>query len=432
MALLHYLSARGGRYGIEVCAVNFDHGMRKETSEKDSLFVAAYCRANNIPLRFFKWEAEGEKTEARAHWWRLQRYAEAVLPATLSDGSKWRGADVVATAHHLNDNAETVLFNLARGSGLAGLSGMTDENYTAVSEKPFKIIRPLISCTRAEIDAYIAENSIPYVDDETNFTDGYTRNKLRLNVLPELEKAVPGAAKAIYRFSRIAAEDERFFTDILKERDMVRRTPLGFEIDFCPEKPLFKRAVLSVLAEFSLKDYTSEWLENLYLLQSAQNGKKFEFAGYSAIKEEGKIAICYSELLEYSLRGCPFKTFYGEGRESFFGQPLYFGNSDEPYKNFYCGAIKKLKFDSEKIPADAVIRFMKEGDKFTKFGGGTKSLGDYFTDKKIPLRVRRNIPVVVSGSRVLIVCGVEISQSVKVDDGAESSCICTAADYSKI
>ena len=177
MALLHYLLSHAAENDIEVCAVNFDHMMRGESSARDSRFVAEYCRNNGVPLIFFRWTDGGAKTEAAAHFWRLNKYAEAVLPQTLGSGDKWEGADAVATAHHLNDNAETVLFNLARGSGLAGLTGISDEEYFKVAQKQFKIIRPLIACTRAEIEEYITKNNIPYVDDETNFTDDYTRNK---------------------------------------------------------------------------------------------------------------------------------------------------------------------------------------------------------------------------------------------------------------
>lgn len=432
MALLHYLLAHGAEYGISVSAVNFDHKMRGESSARDSMFVNEYCKEHGVPLFFYEWDDTiGQKTESLAHFWRFKKYLEAVQPCILPNGKEWKGADAVATAHHLNDNAETVLFNLARGSGLSGLTGITDNDLSALAKKTCKIIRPLIACSREEIDAYIAENNIPYVEDETNFTDDYTRNKIRHNVLPELEKAVPNAAKAIYRFSRIAAEDEEYFENLIKERGLIKRTALGYEIAHCPEKSVFKRAVLQVLSCCGVKDYTSEHLERLYELQFAEKGKKFEFLGLVVFKEEGKIAICIEKFLDHAENGCPFKEYYRFEHSKYFGQILYIEwesyFNDEWYDSLE--NPKTLKFDFDKISQSAVVRFMREGDKFKKFGGGTKNLGDYFTDKKIPVRIRKNIPVVADGSQILIVCGVEISDSVKVDEYTKTVALCVAEDY---
>lgn len=435
MALLHYLLVHGTEYKINVSAVNFDHKMRGESSARDSAFVAEYCNEHGVPLMFYEWNDEvAKKTESLAHFWRFKKYLEVVKPCTLPDGTQWRGADAVATAHHLNDNAETVLFNLARGSGLSGLTGITDNDLSVLAAKPCKFIRPLIACSREEIDKYIAENNIPYVDDETNFTDNYTRNRIRHNVLPELEKAVPGAEKAIYRFSRIAAEDEEYFKNLIKERELVKYTTLGCEIVHCVEKPVFKRAVLQALSSFKLKDYTSEHLERLYDLQFADKGKKFEFLGYIAFKEEGKIAICVDVLFDYVENGCLFFEYYASEFTSYLKQPFYVEKEE-----FFNGGLaeliktsKTLKFDFDKIPQTAVIRFMREGDKFKKFGGGTKNLGDYFTDKKIPVRIRKSIPVIADGSEILIVGGVEISDKVKVDKSTKTVALCVAEDYVKL
>lgn len=424
MALLHYLLAHGKEYGISVSAVNFDHGMRGEASACDSAFVAAYCKERRVPLLFYKWEDESvQKSETSARNWRRERYIEA---------AEYFNA-VIATAHHLNDNAETVLFNLARGSGLSGLTGIGDTDLCVRGDKTVKLIRPLICCSREDIEGYIAENGIPYVDDQTNFTDNYTRNKIRHNVLPELEKAVPNAARAIYRFSRIAAEDEEYFENLIKERKLVKHTSFGYEVAHCVEKPIFKRAVLQAINDCGLKDYTSEQLERLYDLQFCEKGKKFEFLGLTAYSEEGKIAICIDQTLDCSPNALPFYDYCSANQSTFCGQILQIVRA-ENFKDEPLGPenLKRLKFDLDKIPQTAVIRFMREGDKFKKFGGGTKNLGDYFTDKKIPVRIRKYIPVVANGNEILIVCGVEISEKIKVDEHTKAVAFCVAEDYVKL
>ena len=438
MALLSYLLEHGVEFNISVCAVNFDHKIRGESSARDSAFVSAYCHEKGVPLLFFEWDEDIAKTETSAHNWRFSKYCQAVLPEILPDGTLWKGADAVATAHHLNDNAETVLFNLARGSGLAGLTGIGDLNFTS-GNKPWKLIRPLAEVSRKGIDGYVLQNSIPFVDDETNFTEDYTRNKIRRRVLPELEKAVPDASKAIYRFSRIAAEDEEYFENLINERGLTVKTPYGYEILHCPEKPVFKRAALNVLRGEGVRDYTCEWLDKLYSLQFAQKGKKFEFSEYTAYCEDGKIAICISNPRGNPGECIPFSEYVEDRRKSFSGRQLYFGKEEYIGKeegfdggNAGTSLVKTLRFDFGKIPGNADIRFMRTGDVFEKFGGGRKNLGSYFTDVKIPVRIRKNVPVVASGSEILIVCGVEISDKVKIDGGTENVAICAAEDYLKL
>lgn len=390
MSLLHFLKTRGGRYSITVCALNCNHKMRPVTSDRDSDFVKVYCAEHNIPLLYFEWDTDERKTERTAREWRRKCYGLALTQS---------GADFIATAHHMNDNAETVFFNLARGSSLSGLTGICDAGH---------IIRPLIGCTRSRIDAYVQENNIPFVEDETNLTDDYTRNKIRHNVLPELEKAVPEAVKAVYRFSRLAAEDEQYFDGIISERKLIEKQNGLVRINPCKEKVIFRRAAVKVLKNiFGRKDYTFATADRLYGMQFSGNGKRYEFLGLTAFCENGGIVI--SENGASTPTEIPFNGLNGAE----FGQySLQFTNCPPQEK--------ALKFDLDKIPPKTVIRTMKTGDKFTKFGGGTKSLGDWFTDKKIPVRLRGEIPLVADGENILIVCGYEISEQIKVTENTHN------------
>lgn len=412
MALLHFLFARADEYGITLSALNCDHKIRGEASARDSAFVRDWCLSRGIPLIFFERENAQNGSEQAARSWRLSCYSAAKNPLKngeniglnykiFSKDGNWQGADAVATAHHLNDNAETVLFNLARGSALSGMTGISFESKSA------GIIRPLISASREEIDSYIAENNIPYVEDETNFTDVYSRNKIRLNVLPELEEIAHGAAKNIYRFSRLAAEDEDYFKKIIAERNLVQKRESGYAVAFCEERVIFRRAVVCVLEEMGKKDYTFAQVQRLYELQFSKNGKRFCFLNLTAYKEGDKIFI--SQDGEASEDAVAFNEYVEGRKESFNGEYLKLSDGGGENKPF-----KALKFDMRALPRDCEVRFMREGDRFKKFGGGTKNLGDYFTDLKIPVRVRGKIPLIASGNEVLIVCGVEISDSVKI------------------
>lgn len=421
MALLHYINAHAKEFGITLSALNCDHGIRGEASERDSAFVAAYCGGNGIKLYSFKAEKGGFTNENAARIWRWNCFN-----AVLSEG----GADLIATAHHLNDNAETVLFNLARGSALSGVTGICDL-------PALGLIRPLIGCSREEIDAYIEANKIPFVTDESNLTDDYTRNKIRHNVLPALEDAVAGAAENIYRFSRLAVEDEEYFERLVREIT-VRREAYGYVIKPCNERVIFRRAAHKIVAEdYRRKDYTSAHLNRLYELQTADNGKKFEFLGLVAVKEEGGIAIADSTEIAFESEGMPFFENLGCNMINKYAGRVacaeYAENANDALEYLNGAAhLKTLKFDIDKIPQTAVIRFKRAGDKFTKFGGGTKSLSDFLTDKKVPQSMRSTLPLVCVDSEVLIVGGVEISDKIKVDEGTEKQGVFICQDPFKM
>lgn len=390
MALLHYILSHAAEYNITLSALNCDHCMRGEESASDSAFVAEYCAVNGVELYFFRADGLSFKNEQEARIWRLGCYREVVSKGL---------ADCIATAHHLSDNAETVIFNLARGTSLAGMTGICDE-------PSLNLIRPMIGCTREEIDRYIEENSIPFVTDSTNLSCDYTRNKIRQNVLPALEEAVHGAAEAIYRFSRLAAEDEEYFSSRVDE--IITKRAGGYLIKPCPEKAVFRRAARKVVAEgFRRKDYTGGQFDSLFALQGMQNGKRFEFLNLCAVREEGGIAV-FEE--DNALLDMPFALGVYDGFK--IAYKVDGGASDE----------KVLRFDLNAIPAGAVIRRRREGDRFTKFGGGTKSLSDYLTDKKVPQSVRDKLVLVCFENEVLIIGGVEISDKVKVTD--KSSAVC--------
>lgn len=411
MALLHYLLTHCSEYGITLSALNCDHSIRGKESERDSAFVKAYCEGNGIPLYSFTAQKGAFKDENGARSWRLSCYADV-----LKEGK----ADVIATAHHMNDVAETVIFNLARGTALGGLCGISDE-------PSLGLIRPLTECSRSEIDEYISANNVPFVTDETNFTDDYTRNKIRHNVLPALEQAVHGAVGAIYRFTKLAAEDEDYFARKTQEI-IIKRTADNYLIKPCAERVIFKRAAQRIVAEhFHKCDYTAEHLQKLFELQSLGNGKKFEFLGLTAIKESGGVAINREKKSTVGIESISFySALEGEQPIELTESPVYLVRKEDlqtalrEISKGFDKSIKTLTFDIDRVPSGAVIRLRRSGDRFTKFGGGTKSLSDYLTDKKIPQSMRGKLPLVCIGNEVLIVGGVEISDKVKISKATKN------------
>lgn len=196
IAMLHILSRLSEEIGFQVAAAHYHHGLR-EAAGRDEAFVREWCQGKGIPLtvgygdvRSFA-RREGLSTEDAA---RTLRYA------FLEDAAKALGAERIAVAHHREDNAETLLLHLLRGAGLHGLCG--------ISPVRGKIVRPMLNAGREEINAYIERNGLSFVEDETNQDAVYTRNRLRLEVMPLLEEIAPGCAARMASAAALLREED--------------------------------------------------------------------------------------------------------------------------------------------------------------------------------------------------------------------------------
>ena len=193
VVLLHLLRFVSDR---DIVAAHFDHAMRAG-SGADAQWVRGLCRAWDVPLEMGRAE-DAPSSEAAA---RELRYAFLLAAAERA------GADTVVTAHHADDQAETVLFRLARGTGLAGLAG--------IPVRRGIIVRPLLAFTRAELQSYAAATGLSWREDPSNRSLRFARNRIRHRVLPELERARPGATRRIARLAHAAASAERAWRSIV-------------------------------------------------------------------------------------------------------------------------------------------------------------------------------------------------------------------------
>lgn len=399
VSLLHYLQARENEYGYVLSAVHCEHGIRGEESLSDARFVQTLCAKYGLSLRVF---SEDCPMRAKRDKQSLETAARAFRYECFETLLKEGAVDFIALAHHKNDDAETVLFRLMRGTSLTGVGGMSEMNG--------KIIRPFLSWTKAEIEEYARENGLNYCVDSTNKETDATRNKLRLEVLPLMEKAVPNAAENLVRFSRLATEDDEALYGYAKELLSVKNGEM--HVAFCDKKPLFRRACLLALKTLGVeKDYTALHLEKAYGLQSLERGAKLSFPqGVEAEKVENGIRF-YQKKEENFIPNNPWKTFSCEG---FDGGRYEVNVSHSPITEK--GEWRVLRVDGDKIPQTAVYRFRREGDFIWRFGGGKKTLKKFFNEEKTPVAEREYLPLIADreSGEVYVVCGVEISEKVKV------------------
>ena len=393
MALLHYILNQSKKYHFNVIAINVEHGIRGKQSISDTNFVISYCKDNNIPLLTYSVDcvefAQNNKLSLEQAG-RVLRYQ--IFNRAITEGK----CDKVATAHHLQDNVESVLFNLFRGTGLKGLSGI-DDNFED------KIIRPFLTISKKEINDYLTEFDIPHVVDQTNFDDKYTRNAIRLNILPEIEKVFPEAQNSISRFSEIAKlENDYMHAETLKSINLMSDK---VEINLPIHPAILSRATVLALKHLGVeKDWEKAHIDGIINLVSLQNSKRVDLKNnVFAVKEYDKICF-YKSAVKTDL-AIPFTL----GEFDFLDKTLVIEKANpSDLKN-------GLFLDLDKIPKNAVIRTRKNADVFTKFGGGTKSLNDYFTDKKVPLFERDTLPLIAVENQVLAIFNLAVSDKVKVD-----------------
>ncbi len=401
IALLHFLSRQQTTYSFELSAVHCEHGIRGEESLADKCFVEEICEKWQVPLFCFsencieKSKREKCSLETAARDFRCESFFALV---------KENKTDYIATAHHKNDEAETILFRLARGTALSGARGMQEERAW--------LIRPFLDWTRAEIETYAKENKLAYCTDSTNLEKDVTRNKLRHDVLPKLEEAVNGATSNLAHFAKLAAEDDALLYEY--SQSLLSQTEQGYMVEFSDKKPLFTRACLMAMKGLGVeKDYTAKHLEALFALQKSERGAKLCLP-QDLIAKRGQNSIdFYIKKEEFFEKKNAVKKFDKNG---FDGGRYAVNISSQPFQQEK-SAWKILKIDGDKLSKNAIFRFREEGDKIQSFGGGTKTLKKFFNEKKVPVKERGYLPLIASeDGEIYVICGVEISERVKVSE----------------
>ena len=401
VCLLHYLYEHAAAYQITLSAAHLDHGIRGEEAVRDALFCEKLCAEWGIPLYM---ERADVPALVKEHGGGVEEVARAVRYAFFRRIVAEKGVDAVATAHHLNDVAETVLFRLARGTSPAGMRAITEYE---------GIVRPLLSVTRAELEAYADEKGLYHVQDSTNENVDYTRNYIRHTVFPALEKISPRAQEHFAHFAHLTAEDDAYLEGLACEKIVRRLDEELVPIDL-PD-PLFFRACLHCMRQSEIYGYTSANFEEIARLRTAQSGKRVCLPnGRAAIREGGYVVFFLPELF-----GDEAMTRAGISPESYecpFTNDVSLYTMPAPFAVTTVGREGALRVDLDAFPEGCVVRTRREGDFITPYGGRQKSLKKFLTGRKISARLGRKLPLIASGSEVLVVVGVEISDMVKVTE----------------
>lgn len=244
VSLLRVLKSLEETLEIRVCACHLNHCLRGEESDSDERFCAELCGALGVPLETRRVEVANhlnphESVEQAARRIRYEFFWEVLEKL---------GSSVLATAHTASDNAETVLLNLTRGTGISGLCGIPPIRGFGENNE-FRVVRPLLGCTRAEVESYLSQLGQGFVTDKTNLSEDYSRNRIRLNVIPELEKINPSLQNVISRMTKILREDDQFLEEMSDKALSEARTGRGWDAAALARlaKPIKARAVRRIL-----------------------------------------------------------------------------------------------------------------------------------------------------------------------------------------
>lgn len=377
--------------------LHIEHQIRGDESKSDARFVEEYCKNHDVACTIISEDipalAKNKKQtlEECARNFRYQQFYKH-----LKNNGK------LFIAHNKNDQAETVLMHIFRGSGISGAAGIKQTDI---------IYRPLLTKTKAEIIEYAKANNIPFVIDSTNDDTNYTRNYIRNTILPQIEKAYPSAVDAICKFANYAEQCD-VLIDSLINPDWLKADGSIDGLAFKANGLVIKRVVEKAYnncGEYS--DLEGKHVQMVIdLVNLCKNGATCNLPhGVIVEKRQNRVYFYKQDNKDdKSYNFCLGANNLPNGKTAMVGyvteDEVEFGNGSY-YVDYY------------KIPKDAVWRTRKDGDYFARLGSGKKKLNDYFTDKKLPKKDRDNVVVLASGSNVLVVLGGDISENVKIDDG---------------
>ncbi len=433
VCLLLALEALRETLRFELTAVHVEHGIRGRAALEDAAFVESLCRERGIPLRVFHVNVP---EKAAGEGLGLEEAGRALRYACFSRVCRENGADKIAVAHHRDDQAETVLFHLFRGSGLGGLCGM----------EPVRgnVIRPLLGVSRREIEEWLAGKGISWRMDETNLQADFARNKLRLHVLPYVQREIQSqaathVAEAAGRLRQVKEyldkkAEEAYAACAAEEKGQIRlELAVFWQQEELMRTMALQRALL--LLGRGLKDISALHLEGLLELAGKESGKELCLPyGIRARREYGYL------VLEEAPGRQRDRTPDGDGES---GRPRHKGKEAAPLaveaqipgiyeinglvwefsvenvKN-YQGIPEKTYtkwFDYDTIKKCLAIRTRRAGD-FLEINRehGRKKLKDYLIDQKVPRGKREELLLLAEGSHVLWVFGMRISEAYKVTE----------------
>lgn len=398
--------------GYECAAVHVNFRLRGKESMRDEMFVRSLCERMGVELFVHECDAReyaarsGQSVEMAARELRYDYFA--IVAEEL--------AAPVAVAHHRDDNVETVLLNLARGTGLRGLCGMAYKSArTANGHAPYTLVRPLLDVSRGEVQRYLQEKKQPYVDDSTNFVADVKRNKLRLEIIPLLAELNPSIGKTIQEEIRLLSSTYKIYRQSVDDFLMKRKyNCYGDEILEAED----------VRECGSLEALLFEWLSprgfnRVQISQMARNPygeeiSRAETGDCLLVRQHGSYVL----VRKSTLPGDVDELLPNEGEVVVAGKKIEVTHTGEVSDGVQLRSPQYAFLRECAVCPPLRVRAARPGDVFSPFGmDGRKLVGDFLKDAKVPIEERMRQLVVYDKEKIVWLVGRRTDNRVRVEPG---------------
>lgn len=399
MAMLHILNNIKSEYGINIVAAHVNHCLRGESADADEALVVSECEKIDVPVKVLKVDVSKKAKELGLGFEECGRQIRYDFFFSLGDDI------IIATAHNLNDRAETFLFNFARGTTLRGLCSIpaTRDN----------IIRPLIDCTKEEINAFCIENGIPFAQDATNSDVHYARNRIRHNIITELKEINPSFEKSAARCIDAISEDESFLSDMARQLVEKSETEAGYDsVMLAKASASLKRRAVVFITEKET-GITPEYEAVNKICGLLESGGSCMINGAVTVRVRKKTLdfpkdspqkYCSKnlEIGKMKFADTEIESFVKDVSETNYSQIISKQSTD------YC-------LDYDKISGELIVRSREAGDKITlKKRGCSKTLKKLFNELSIPPEKRNEIIILADENGLLFAEGIGCDARVSV------------------
>lgn len=412
-ALLHLFTRLREGWSLDIAAAHLNHALRGEQSDADETHCRQICAEWRVPIFSRKIDV---KQQARRQRVSIEMAAREARYAFLNEVANAIEADAIALGHTRDDQVETVLLNLTRGAGTAGLAGMP--------MRRGRIIRPLLRVNRQQIRAYCALHALRFVEDVSNLDPRYSRNRIRHRVLPELRRVNPRADDAIERLSRVLRDEENWWQGYLQSMEpefTLRRTESEWHLslDWLAGQPaaVQRRVIRYAVQQLSPNGGEPEFEQVERLREAMRTGSR---AGVTLRGGQLHVVVSQRALKVWWKRDIPSVTYEmvvqipGETPIPFAGLTLFAEYSALPDAYLWRQDNWEVWCDASRIGGQLVARSWRRGDRIQPLGlSGHRKLSDIFVDRKVPVPLRRRVPVVCDEEGIVWVVGLCLAHRVR-------------------
>jgi len=413
ICLLHILNRLRAELDINLVVAHYDHGLRPSSDKAETRMVRDFAESLNLPFETEKstslLQSSGGSLEERA---RDERYAY------LERLRQRLGAQKIALGHNFDDQGETVIMRLLRGSGPSGLGAIPPV-------RDGKIIRPLIETKRKEIEAYLESLHLTYVVDQSNYDTRFLRNKIRLEVMPALLQLQPKLLEHLARTAEILRTDDEYLTDeagewITKEAAFTPSGDIVIPVDrfLRLRRPIRQRVLRGILKQLkkNLRRIGSSHIQSIEGLACGERPQ-----GTLNLPKGLSVERTYDRLV-FSATTRPRRPDFhylldGPGTYHIkeIDRTLVLEEVEGPPEFPFPPSPFTAYLDADKIEYPLVLRNLKPGDRFIPLGmKGHKKIKDFFIDLKVPAEARYRTPILLSGGVPAWLCGYRIDERFKI------------------